>query len=902
MIMNRMQRNMLFSNLQFKQAAKGVSPLLVILIISVAPPAFGQDNPAQGISLRASSGTVTEAGNYHFTEDVSNGTLSMPVFGSAPVRPETNSLQNNRSRTIPELDQCPAMDCHGHNHDSHDGYTIHFTDYLYRDPEIRKAYEQWLYTRRHYPDELLVMDEPPHYEVGDTLSFMVYNIEKSETSGVYDKILFELRALGEASEIWVQQTEYKPDKVSDQVVTAMMEALEERTPPLSINPEQGIILNNIEYFAEGDPSKVPDPDGTGRVKILVVDIQDGWTEESGGGYVAGFFNPLDLAGKTANRNSNEAAILYINSMPGIYIGDRQRPMTQWPLNTIAHEFQHLIQAGRGNLITFMDEGQSELAEVLNGYRARTMRFLSDPEELAGLTSLGERDGFFRWRHSTEEVLRDYERAQLFHSYLLQRVGAEAIGSLTQSSSGSPWVQYQRILDKTGEDLNFRTVLSDFYVAGWLNNADLDPGYFGFTVPQVTGARIDRPSRRYSTEDRPWVRDQKASLSYGGANLTEWQEVKDLTLNLDTSPGFIHYLITETGEREVEVNPVDEDFLFLEGHYRSAVLASVNTVVQTTANYGYREFRYTAEWEPGGLRLQQIEYARAPVAGFFPVPSESTNPAAPGTFKGFSVRLDSPEGGRFDGAVVILNSSNEAVVGQGTLQVSLTTSRLHSGMGAETLYVPDEVLAEVNVDFSNLRPGNNEIDFSRFGVELDPDLNYHLFFRVENPSQDAQLQFLLDEGSNDTADKNYYPVRTILAQEHEGQLGWRYFVGDPANPQDNPHKNLLAAFNVLVPVDVDTGWPEMAVSDRFELLGNYPNPFNSGTNIQFNIPDSIEEEVPVRLDIYDITGRLVATAVNDWRSAGVHTVAFDARQMASGIYLKRLRAGDTSDTRKMTLIR
>jgi hypothetical protein len=57
-----------------------------------------------------------------------------------------------------------------------------------------------------------------------------------------------------------------------------------------------------------------------------------------------------------------------------------------------------------------------------------------------------------------------------------------------------------------------------------------------------------------------------------------------------------------------------------------------------------------------------------------------------------------------------------------------------------------------------------------------------------------------------------------------------------------------------------------------------------------------------LDVYDLTGCLVAPLTNGWLPVGVHQVYFNASELASGIYLARLQAGDYSQTRKLLLIK
>ncbi len=103
-----------------------------------------------------------------------------------------------------------------------------------------------------------------------------------------------------------------------------------------------------------------------------------------------------------------------------------------------------------------------------------------------------------------------------------------------------------------------------------------------------------------------------------------------------------------------------------------------------------------------------------------------------------------------------------------------------------------------------------------------------------------------------------------------------------------------------------GWdPETAVGEdggevsrRAMLHQNAPNPFNPTTNVQF----SISETCDVTLRVYDATGRLVETLVEDEYSHGSYSVPFDGDGLPSGVYFCELAAGREMDTMKMVLLK
>jgi hypothetical protein len=85
---------------------------------------------------------------------------------------------------------------------------------------------------------------------------------------------------------------------------------------------------------------------------------------------------------------------------------------------------------------------------------------------------------------------------------------------------------------------------------------------------------------------------------------------------------------------------------------------------------------------------------------------------------------------------------------------------------------------------------------------------------------------------------------------------------------------------------------------FTLHQNYPNPFNPTTNIRYTLP----EAGPVRLEVFDITGRRVAVLSDQVMSAGSHTITFDAAGLAGGVYLYRFSSNGQTKVRKMLLIK
>lgn len=85
---------------------------------------------------------------------------------------------------------------------------------------------------------------------------------------------------------------------------------------------------------------------------------------------------------------------------------------------------------------------------------------------------------------------------------------------------------------------------------------------------------------------------------------------------------------------------------------------------------------------------------------------------------------------------------------------------------------------------------------------------------------------------------------------------------------------------------------------FMLENNYPNPFNPTTRISWQSPVGSRQI----LKVFDVLGKEIATLVNEDKTAGYHSVDFDASNLPSGVYFYRLIAGNFVDTKKMILLR
>ncbi len=89
-----------------------------------------------------------------------------------------------------------------------------------------------------------------------------------------------------------------------------------------------------------------------------------------------------------------------------------------------------------------------------------------------------------------------------------------------------------------------------------------------------------------------------------------------------------------------------------------------------------------------------------------------------------------------------------------------------------------------------------------------------------------------------------------------------------------------------------------ISEDYSLLGNYPNPFNSSTNIHYRVPKSSQ----IKLSVFNSTGQRISTLVDEHVSSGHHTIEWDAQKFGSGVYLIRLTGTEFTAVHKCLLIK
>ena len=92
--------------------------------------------------------------------------------------------------------------------------------------------------------------------------------------------------------------------------------------------------------------------------------------------------------------------------------------------------------------------------------------------------------------------------------------------------------------------------------------------------------------------------------------------------------------------------------------------------------------------------------------------------------------------------------------------------------------------------------------------------------------------------------------------------------------------------------------ENGLPTEYALLQNYPNPFNPSSKVSYTLPEGAQ----VSIKVYNIMGMEVQRLVDEYQNAGIYTVLFDAKDLATGIIVYRMTSGDYVETKKMVLMK
>ncbi|GHV54163.1 hypothetical protein AGMMS49579_14220 [Spirochaetia bacterium] len=229
----------------------------------------------------------------------------------------------------------------------------------------------------------------------------------------------------------------------------------------------------------------------GKLLLLMLDIRDNYGVGGNTGYTAGYFYSRDL---TSHAHSNRAAMLYIDTNPGL------NNVSQ-TYATVAHELQHIINLAAsvnhrrvGNTVyamdTWIDEGLSSAAEHIYGGR-QDSRITWFNRDTYGTIANG--NNFYVWGEQPTAILDEYATDYLFFQWL--RIHGGGIG-IYKNIITSPYADYRAVTAAAASiDSNWDSLLGKWLEANYVNAPSGIKGYKGemkTRVWAVAGSKTLKP--------------------------------------------------------------------------------------------------------------------------------------------------------------------------------------------------------------------------------------------------------------------------------------------------------------------------------------------------------------------------------------------------------------------------
>jgi hypothetical protein len=192
-----------------------------------------------------------------------------------------------------------------------------------------------------------------------------------------------------------------------------------------------------------------------------------------------------------------------------------------------------------------------------------------------------------------------------------------------------------------------------------------------------------------------------------------------------------------------------------------------------------------------------------------------------------------------------------------------------------------------------------------------------------PNADINLTIqMFDDGTNGdaTAGDNIWSKEVVFPQYSPLRIQYKYGAnwGLATNGGGNDNENGVGADHFINltptltygvvnnvfgtmgdhPVITDVADQLPGIPTVYDLVQNFPNPFNPSTSVRFSIP----EAGLVTLKVFNMLGEEVTTLVNEFKNAGNYNVQFNASGLTSGVYVYRISAGNYTASKKMMLMK
>ncbi|MCP4634767.1 MAG: T9SS type A sorting domain-containing protein [candidate division Zixibacteria bacterium] len=287
----------------------------------------------------------------------------------------------------------------------------------------------------------------------------------------------------------------------------------------------------------------------------------------------------------------------------------------------------------------------------------------------------------------------------------------------------------------------------------------------------------------------------------------------------------------------------------------------------------------------------INWHKKPVYDFLPDPQGESFQISNGDTIVFMRTFNVPE------------TSNWYNIGFGAFVQSDSTKEVLQGANARMLEDLQPAEADVGMilpDRAYIVPaeGGDVIYEGAVKNLVNENRDYNVWTIVEFPDGDQVIELSVYEMSlAPYEDKNYFDVsQYVPAWAPPGVYKFYALIGH--------YPDIAYSWDMFEFTKAEEGERvtiDGMIPEEFELFNTFPNPFNSTTNITYNLYVPAD----VKIDIYNIKGQKVASILDDYQSAGTRYYTWsgtsdDGQPVGSGIYFCRLQVGDNMKIQKMVL--
>jgi len=653
------------------------------------------------------------------------------------------------------------------------------------------------------------------------------------------------RAVGTNCYIFVEDAVWQT-RVTQNAVDAVKKAFDVSTPA---NAAKGIYQTDIEAF--GTPHDV---DNDPKIIIFILDIKDQYTNTGRGGFTVGYFSGNDQ--QPGFPLSNVADMLYIDANP---LNLNSTAGLQEALATTAHEFQHMIhfryEDPFNRELTFINEGCSLVAEVHCGYPIYSQSgYVNDTNVY-----------LFNWSGNDPNAnFRDYSRAARFMTYIRDQIGVGVFKPIVQNSDTGP-AAMDAALQAFGSARRVNDIFVDWAIANALDDRNVNP-LWGYTY-----ANLPKPIGQF--HGNPNVAPNTRLVQHLGVEYVNYRYGANLLAKFTTSQASIIIRPVEIGPSSKRVLPeVTSGVDFAEpdygNKYQQIYFVVINTDGFSPRNYSYQSSGTARPIEQKWDEAEPFNF----LAGSIISPSDTA-----------CVIFDAIPGGKLDSIRIALRRAGSITGGVWQLANSNITplgTRLAFPITASISTTPP-------FPYPVPWPNWSKIDLRANSINIDQP--FAVAFVIGADARTPGVMLTTSPRANNHS-------FTYLHDPGVGiSPGWYILTSNDAG--DSVITHLIRAY-ASFPGPTGVRQTVELKPTSFVLAQNYPNPFNPTTTIEFSLPKVGQ----VTLKIFNALGEEVATLLKEKRAAGKHSVAWNAANLPSGVYMYRLEGEGFVETKRLVLMK